>query len=236
MPHTSSIGTHASDQLETANDALSTFLKVRPRLFGIAYRMLRSPAAAEDLVQDVWIRWQLADRNGVRNASAFLATTATRLAINVMQSAHSRHETCAGPWLEEPVDSSSDQTSRAERADALALAVVILFERLSPVERAAYILREAFDYSYRDIAGILRLQEANARQLVTRARQHLVEQPRTVALGAGRDRFLAAFRAAAQGGDAAVLVDLLASDGRQSHRSPKLNTPIREGAWIRRTA
>ena len=93
-----------TSQLPSSDDGLSAFLSVRPRLFGIAYRMLGSAAEAEDIVQDVWVRWQTADRSVVRDAAAFLATTATRLAINVMQSARSRRETYVGPWLPEPVD------------------------------------------------------------------------------------------------------------------------------------
>ena len=155
------------------DDGLSTFLSVRPRLFGIAYRMLGSAADAEDIVQDAWVRWQTTDRSVVRDAAAFLATMTTRLAINVMQSARSRRETYVGPWLPEPVDPSADPRVRAERGEALKLGTLILLEKLSPAARAAYILREAFDYTYRDIADTLRLQEANARQLVTRARQHV---------------------------------------------------------------
>ena len=97
------------------DDGLAAFLSVRPRLFGIAYRMLGSAAEAEDIVQDVWVRWQTADRSLVRDAAAFLVTTATRLAINVMQSARSRRETCVGPWLPEPVDTSADPRLGAER-------------------------------------------------------------------------------------------------------------------------
>lgn len=155
------------------DEGLSAFLSVRPRLFGIAYRMLGSAVEAEDIVQDVWVRWQTADRSVVRNAAAFLVTTATRLAINVMQSARSRRETYVGPWLPEPVDTSADPGIGAERKEALGFAVLMLLEKLSPRERSAYILREAFDYSYREIANILRLEEANTRQLVTRARQRV---------------------------------------------------------------
>ena len=217
MFSTLSARTCASDRVDVNDDdGLSTFLRLRPRLFAIAYRILRSSAAAEDVAQDVWVRWQMADRNSVRDAAAFLATATTRLAINVTQSARSRHEAYAGPALPEQVDTGSDQTVRAERADALELAVLILFERLSATERAAYILREAFDYSYRKIADILRLQEANARQLVTRARQHVAAGPGKPANADGQRRLLAVFSAAAQGGDAAVLVDLLAREGRPS--------------------
>jgi RNA polymerase sigma-70 factor (ECF subfamily) len=188
-----------------SDEGLSIFLSVRPRLFGIAYRMLGSAADAEDIVQDVWVRWQTTDRSVVRAAAAFLATMTTRLAINVMQSARSRRETSAGPWLPEPVDTSADPALGAERGESLELGVLILLEKLSPAERAAYILREAFDYAYRDIADTLRLQEANARQLVTRARQHVANGRRRPANTTEQRRFLAAFIGAAKNGDVAGL-------------------------------
>ena len=156
----------------TCDDGLSAFLSVRSRLLSIACRMVGSAAEAEDIVQDVWVRWQAADRTVVRNAAAFLATTATRLAINVIQSAHSRREMCAGSRLPEPPDVSDDPCVRAERGEALTFGIRVL-ERLTPTERAAYVLREAFDYAYRDIARVLRLKESNARQLVTRARKRV---------------------------------------------------------------
>src|SRR5262245_24001470 len=194
------------------DDGLSAFLSMRSRLFGIAYRMLGSAAEAEDIVQDVWLRWQTTDRTAVRDAAAFLATTATRLAINVMQSARARRETYVGPWQPEPVDTSADPGLEAERGEALESGVLMLLEKLSSVERAAYILREAFDYPYRDIADILRLQEANARQLVTRARQHVAAGRRTPANATELRRLLAVFTAAAQSGEVASLEGLLASN------------------------
>jgi len=157
----------------TADEGLSAFMSVRPRLLGIARRMLGSVPEAEDIVQDVWVRWQMADRSVVRNTAAFLTTTVTRLAINVRQSARSRRETPVGPWLPEPVDTGADPRSAAERGQLLACGFRLLLERLTPTERAAYILREAFDYPYREIANVLRLEEANARQVVTRARQRV---------------------------------------------------------------
>ena len=202
----------------TDDDGLSAFLRVRPRLYGIAYRMLRSAAEAEDIVQDVWIRWQTADRSLVRDAAAFLATTTTRLAINVMQSARSRRETCVEPWLPEPVDTSADPGMEAERGEALELGVRVLLKKLSPTERAAYILREAFDYSYREIANVLRLEEANARQVVTRARQHVADGRRTLADASGHSRLLEAFMRAAQDGDVAGLEGILASEPLQQGR------------------
>jgi RNA polymerase sigma-70 factor (ECF subfamily) len=195
-----------------SDDGLSIFLSVRPRLFGIAYRMLGSAADAEDIVQDVWVRWQTTDRSVVRDVAAFLAAITTRLAINVMQSARSRRETYVGPWLPERVDTSADPGVGAERGEALESGVLILLEKLSPAERAAYILREAFDYAYRDIADTLRLQEANARQLVSRARQHVTNGRRRASNATEQRRLLAAFVVAAKDGDVAGLEGLVASD------------------------
>jgi RNA polymerase sigma-70 factor (ECF subfamily) len=194
------------------DNALTEFLKVRPRLFGIAYRILGSAAEAEDIVQDVWLRWQATDRSVVLDPPAFLATTTTRLAVNVAQSARSRRETYVGPWLPEPVDTSADPHLGAERGQALGLAVLLLLEKLSPTERAAYVLREAFDYPYRQIAEILQLEEANTRQLVTRARQHIADGRRTPVNADEQRRLLEAFIAAAQKGDIATLEGLFASD------------------------
>jgi RNA polymerase sigma-70 factor (ECF subfamily) len=135
--------------------------------------MLGSAAEAEDIVQDAWLRWQGTDRSVVVDPPAFLSTTTTRLAITFAQSARSRRETYIGPWLPEPIDTSGDPRLGAERGEALEFAVLLLLEKLSPTERAAYILREAFDYSYDQIAHTIRSTEANARQLVTRARKHI---------------------------------------------------------------
>lgn len=222
--HTSSSvnGSHAGDRKPAfgiaacPHDGLSVFLRVRPRLFGIAYRMLRDAAEAEDIVQEVWLRWQTTDRNAVRDAAAFLATATTRLAINLIQSARSRRETSVGSWLSEPVDTSISPTLRAERCQALASGVLVLLETLTPAERAAFILREAFDYSYRDVASLLGLEEANARQVVTRARRHVASGRRTAASSAKQKCFVDAFMAAAHHGEVARLEGLLASDVESS--------------------
>jgi len=194
------------------DDGLSAFVPVRPRLFGIAYRMLGSAAEAEDIVQDVWLRWQSTNRSVVGNPPAFLATTTTRLCINLAQSAQTRRETYIGTWLPEPVDTSSDPGLGAERGEALRLAVLLLLEKLSPTERAAYVLREAFDYSYRQIADILQMEEANTRQLVSRARKHITDGRRTTVGSDEQRRFLEAFIDAAQKGDLAGLEGLFAED------------------------
>src|ERR1700756_5169696 len=194
------------------DDGLSAFAPVRPRLFGIAYRMLGSAAEAEDIVQDVWLRWQSANRSSVENPPAFLATTTTRLCINLAQSAQSRRETYIGTWLPEPVDTSSDPGLGAERGEALQLAVLLLLEKLTPTERAAYVLREAFDYPYREIADILQIEKKNARQLVSRARKHIADGRRTPVSSHEQRRFMEAFIGAAQNGDMAGLEGLFAED------------------------
>jgi len=198
------VRSQGASSVHTCDDGLSAFLRMRPRLFGIAYRMLGSAAEADDIVQEVWVRWQTADRSMVRDAPAFLATTARRLAINVIQSARCRREMYVGQILPEPVDTSTDPGSGAERSEALEGAIGILLEKLSPRDRVAFILREAFDYPYREIADVLRLQEANTRQLVTRARQRVVQGRRAPVSAAAKRRLLDAFMSAAQRGDVAA--------------------------------
>lgn len=194
------------------DEGLSAFIGLRPRLFGIAYRMLGSAAEAEDIVQDVWLRWQSTNRSVIANPSAYLATITTRLCINAATCARVRRETYVGPWLPEPVDTSDDPRLGAERNEALKLAVLMLLEKLSPTERAAYVLREAFDYPYCQIAEILRTEEANVRQLVSRGRKHVAEGRRTTVGSAEQRRLLAAFLDAARRGDMAGLEGLFAED------------------------
>jgi RNA polymerase sigma-70 factor (ECF subfamily) len=203
---------HSHVEIGEYDDGLSTFVPIRARLFGIAYRMLESAAEAEDIVQDVWLRWQSTNRSAVENPPAFLATTTTRLCINLVQSAHSRRETRIGMWLPEPVDTSSDPALGAERGEALKLAVLVLLEKLSSAERAAYVLRETFDYSYRQIADIMQMEEANVRQLVSRARKHIADGRRTPVSSDEQRRFLEVFIDAAQKGEMAGLEGLLAED------------------------
>ncbi|WP_395244176.1 RNA polymerase sigma-70 factor [Agromyces sp. MMS24-K17] len=194
------------------DEALAVFTAVRPRLFGIAYRMLGSASEAEDLVQEAWLRWQGTDRTVVEEPAAFLATATTRLAINALQSARVRRETYIGPWLPEPVDTSADPTLGAERAEALGFAVLVMLEKLTPTERAAYVLREAFAYDYPQICDIIGVSEASARQLVSRARKHLAGERRREVSQAEQRRLLTAFVSAAQTGDLAALERLFAED------------------------
>jgi RNA polymerase sigma factor (sigma-70 family) len=195
-----------------ADDGVSTFLRARPRLFGIAYRMLGNVAEAEDIVQDVWVRWQTTDRSRVHNPPAFLVAATTRLAINVLHSARARRETYIRQSLAEPIDTSADPGLGAERNEELKFAVLRLLEKLSPTERAAYVLREAFDYPYRKIADLLRVEEANARQLVTRARDYVSGGRRAPVKPAEQRRLLNAFVAAARTGDLARLERLFVAD------------------------
>jgi len=174
--------------------------------------MLGSAADAEEIVQEVWIRWQEYDRGSVENPAAFLATITTRLSINSAQSAHSTRETYIGPWLPEPIDTSADPAVGAERGEALELAVLVLLERLTPTERAAYILREAFDYPYPMIGEIVQQKEPAVRQLVSRARKHLATARRKPVASDEHRRLLNAFLEAAQAGNIEKLEHLFAAD------------------------
>jgi RNA polymerase sigma-70 factor (ECF subfamily) len=196
----------SGDGLDTA---VSVFVQHRGRLFGIAYRMLGSVAEAEDVVQEVWLRWQTTDRSVVTNPPAFLSKITTHLAINVAQSARKRRETYVGPWLPEPVDTSADPEVGAQRAEDLEVALLLVLERLSPTERAAYVLREAFDYSYAEIAGMLELSQVNVRKIVSRARRHLLNEQREQVDAAEHRRLFTVFVSAAQNGDVAALEALL---------------------------
>ncbi|GGJ34891.1 RNA polymerase sigma-70 factor [Streptomyces brasiliensis] len=198
-----------TDDLE---GAVSVFVQHRARLFGIAYRVLGSVVEAEDVVQEVWLRWQRTDRSVVVSPLAFLSSATTRLAINVAQSARVRRETYIGPWLPEPVDTSSDPEVGAQRAEALEMALLLVLEKLSPTERAAYVLREAFDYGYPEIAEMLQLSPVNVRKIVSRARKHLLDEQRESVDTAEHRRLLSAFVSAARTGDVASLEAVLAPD------------------------
>jgi len=156
------------------DDGTAPFAAVRGRLLAVAHRILGRWTDAEDVVQDTWMRWQLYDRTTVANPTAFLVTATRRLAINAAQSARARREACVGEWPPEPAAVTDDPARVAEHRDALEHGVTVLLERLAPSERAAYVLHEAFDYPYPQIAELLDTSEANARQLGSRARKHLV--------------------------------------------------------------
>jgi RNA polymerase sigma factor (sigma-70 family) len=195
------------------NSAASVFMAHRPKIFGIAYRMLHNVADAEDLVQDVWLRWQNCNRDVVREPAAFLAVTTTRLAINALQSARARHETSIGDWPQDQPSALAEPGLEAERADALARAVQLMLVKLSPAERAAFILREAFDYPYERVAAIVFVSEASARQLVSRARKRLSSDREAAIHTLEHRRLFSAIVAAAGTGNMGVLEQLLVPQG-----------------------
>lgn len=185
------------------------FEQHRGRLFGIAYRMLGTATDAEDVVQDAWLRWHSTDQPAVENPAAFLATIVTRLSLTALGTARVRRETYVGPWLPEPISTESDPLLGAERSEALSFAVLILLERLSPAERGAYVLREAFGYTFAEIAAVLEVSDANARQLASRARKHIERERRAEVSPTERNRLLAALVAAIESGELAALEALL---------------------------
>jgi RNA polymerase sigma-70 factor (ECF subfamily) len=174
--------------------------------------MIGCASEAEDIVQEVWLRWQTTNRVLVLDPPAFLATTTIRLCINLCQSARARRETYIGEWFSEPVDKGADPSLDTERREALRSAVLILLEKLRPIERAVYLLREAFDYSYRKIADILRMKEATVRQVLTRARKRIARGRREPAGATERQRLLEALTDATQNGNIAGLERLFALD------------------------
>jgi RNA polymerase sigma factor (sigma-70 family) len=217
--------------------AAADFERVRSRLFGIAYQVVGGVADAEDVVQDVWIRWQGADRARVHDRVAFLVTVTTRIALNAATSARARREVSVGASPPQRGTASADPSVRAERAEAVGLAVDVLVERLSPVERAVYVLREAFDYPFRDIADALGISDANARQLAHRARKHLTEQRPHPVDPAERDGLLGAFLDGARAGDMVRLIHALTRgvalpgpSGRTDTRPPITCRPALRGA------
>ena len=203
--------------MSTSAAGLDEFVRVRPRLFRIACRIVGNPQEAEELVQEVWVRWQRTDRAAVADPGAFLATTVSRLAINVVQSARRRHELPVGPWLpEESVAGGVDPQMLVEQQEAFDDAVRLLLERLSPAERATYVLREGFEYPYRQIAETLRIGAPNARQLVKRARDRLSsDRCHPVSPGAHR-RLRHALVSASRAGELAGLEQLFNADLAQA--------------------
>ena len=199
--------------MTTSTAGLDEFLQARPRLFRIACRIVGNPQEAEELVQEVWLRWQRADRSAVVDPGAVLATTICRLAINLVQSARRRHETSVGPWLsEESAVGGVDPQTHAEQQEAFDDAVRLLLERLSPAERATYVLREGFEYPYRQIAETLRIGAPNARQLVKRARDRLASDRCHPVTPAAHSRLRHALVSASRAGELDGLEQLLTAD------------------------
>ncbi|MCC8476704.1 RNA polymerase sigma-70 factor [Streptomyces globisporus] len=204
----------------TVDAATEIFEEHRPVLTGVAYRMLGRVADAEDVVQEAWLRWAAAGREDVREPRAFLVRITTRLAIDRLRHLQSRRETYPGPWLPEPLVTDfgptlPDTAERAVLADSVSLAVLVVLESLSPLERAVFVLREAFGFPYAEIATALDRTEAAVRQLAGRARRHVEERkPRYDVDPAERRDLTERFLAAASGGGIEQLLALLAPDVR----------------------
>ncbi|WP_208878192.1 RNA polymerase sigma-70 factor [Streptomyces armeniacus] len=204
-----------------ADRTVSEFEAQRGRLFGLAYRLLGSAAEAEDAVQDAYLRWESADRAAIAVPAAWLTKAVTNLCLNRLASARVRREEYVGAWLPEPVlteGGALGPLDTVEQRESVSMALLVLLERLTPAERAVFVLREAFGYPHREIAGIMELGEANCRQLQRRARQRLGAAPPSAAsrsAPADRERWhglVERFLAAARDGDMAGLERLLAAD------------------------
>jgi RNA polymerase sigma-70 factor, ECF subfamily len=214
-----------------------TYEDLRPLLFSIAYRMLGSVAEAEDIVQEAFVRYQSAVSEHdveIESPKAYLSAVTTRLAIDQLRSGRLRKESYIGEWLPEPLltdEASPDAARHAEDADSLSMAFLLLLERLSPVERAVFLLHDVFDYGYDEIAPIIGKSEANCRQLAVRARRHVDEhKPRFEASRQERDRLASRFFDAVEDGDMNELIELLAADvvvyGDGGGHSPSWRRPI----------
>ncbi|WP_344014414.1 RNA polymerase sigma-70 factor [Streptomyces thermospinosisporus] len=221
----------------TTDTETDVFEEHRPVLLGVAYRMLGRVADAEDVVQEAWLRWSGGDRSDVRDPRGYLVRVTTRLAIDRLRQIKSRGETYVGPWLPEPYvtdfgDRAPDTAEQAVLADSVSLAVLVVMESLSPLERAVFVLREAFGYPYADIAAMLDRGEAAVRQLAGRARKHVEERrPRYEVDPAQRRDLTERFLAAAGGGDLEALLEMLAPDVRLVGDSGgKARAPLREVA------
>jgi RNA polymerase sigma-70 factor (ECF subfamily) len=191
------------------------FAEARPLLFSIAYRMLGSVMDAEDLVQDTYARWRETNPEDIRSPQAFLTTIITRLCINHLQSARTHREVYVGPWLPEPLvtDPAPSALDHIELAESLSMAFMVLLERLTPTERAIFLLREVFAFDYADIARIVEKREANCRQLFARAQKHLETRQARFPVNRERaERLVEQFSQAARGGNVEALVGLLAED------------------------
>lgn len=190
---------------------METHEELRPYLFAIAYRMLGSVADAEDVVQEAFLRYHAADVEP-ESPKAYLATITTRLAIDQLRSARAKREVYPGEWLPEPL-AEEDAAQHAEMADSLSLAFLHLLEKLSPVERAVFLLREVFDYPYEDVARIVGKSPANSRQILARAHAHIDEGRRRFEVSrAEREEVAQRFLEAYETGDTDALVAVLAPD------------------------
>lgn len=205
----------AQPQYAAAPTRLATFNQHRGLLFSIAYRMVGTVADAEDMMQDAFIRWQEAPDVDVRSPRAFLVTIISRLCINYLESARVQREEYVGQWLPEPLvtDPGSDPLGIIRRDESISIAFLVMLERLTPVERAVFLLREVFEYEYSEIAAVVDQSETNCRQILRRARQHVsAMSPRFEPSAQKQNDLLESFLQATNSGDMDGLVALLSSD------------------------
>lgn len=199
-----------------SRDATAVFLAQRPRLFALAYRMLGSVAEAEDLLQEAWLRWQAADRSAVAAPEAYLARVVTRLCLDHLKSARVRRERYVGPWLPEPLPGpqpGAEEALPGELAQELSVALLLALERLSPLERAVFLLHDVFEADFAEVAAALGRSEAACRQLAVRARAHVTAaRPRFPVAPERAEALALAFHQAAREGDLAALQRLLAEE------------------------
>lgn len=201
------------------NDDVRIFEKARPGLIGIAYRILGSLADAEDAVQDTFLKWAKTDRKNIKNAAAWLTTICTRRCLDLLRSAHHSRVNYVGPWLPEPIQTpmENDAETRLVLASSLTTAFLLMLERLTPKERAAYLLHEIFDVAYPEIAETLNIQEGACRKLVSRAKANIEQaKVRHTTTLERQDQLLAAFQAAITSGSAEQFASLLSDDIRLS--------------------
>lgn len=203
------------DSAECDLNALDAFNSHRRLLFGIAYRMLGTVTDAEDMVQETFLRWQQTPPTKVQSAKNYLATTITRLCIDYLRSARVRREQYVGPWLPEPLltQHSSEPVDRVELADSLSMAFLVMLERLSPIERAVFLLREVFEYDYDRIAQVVDKSAENCRQIFRRSRQHIAaDRPRFPVSPQQQEQITNQFLYASSQGNLQGLLTLLAKD------------------------
>ena len=191
----------------------SVFERHRQALFGAAYRMLGTRADADDVLQEAWLRWDRVDRAEVDEPRAYLFRLVTRLALDQLRRVKARREAYVGPWLPEPLLTSPGAEESAELTESLSMGLLVVLETLTPVERAVFVLREAFGFSHAEIAGMTGRTERAVRQLAYRARRHVdARRPRREATPAEHREVTERFLAAAIGGDLAALLSVLAPD------------------------
>jgi RNA polymerase sigma-70 factor (ECF subfamily) len=239
--------TVAHPRVDASDAGQRLFQHHRNLLFSVAYRLLGSAADAEDAVQDAWINWSAADRSHVADPRAYLTRIVTNVALSRLRSAQYRRETYVGPWLPEPILTDCDGAGHADAAEAVAeaesvsMAMLVVLETLSPLERAVFVLREVFDFSHAEIARAVERSEASVRQAAHRAREHVrARRPRFAADRSRQREATERFLSAAAGGDVNALLELLSPDvtlwtdggGRVRHARRPILGARKVGAWL----